>query len=113
MNALFHYNMQCQIAANEAIRLAAQQTMVNAKLSKDSQAYIYLHFIFSQGKATSQQLQALRPPGAERYAVYKSISLYLRNGLIEFEKVGRFGGIYRPAQGVTAEDVGIDLEDKA
>jgi hypothetical protein len=111
MNALFHHNMQQQIAANEAARIAAQQAMVVPDLPKDCLAYPYLHFIFSQGKATSQQLQALRPDDSERFAVYQALSIYIRKGLVSYTKLNRYGGIYQPAEGKTAADVGIDLDD--
>ncbi len=113
MNALFHHNMQQQIAANEASRIQAQQAMLKPVLPKDCMAYPYLHFIFSQGKATSQQLQAMRPAEASRFAVYKALSPFIRKGLITYIKLNRYGGTYQPAEGKTAAEVGIDLDDEA
>lgn len=109
MNALFHHNMQQQIAANEAARIQAQQTAEKSKQTKDSPAYIYLHFIFSNGGASSQQLQARRPAGASKFSVYKALSNHIQLGHIQYTKLNQYGGIYEPVEGVTAAVLGIDL----
>jgi hypothetical protein len=111
MNAILLANMQPVMQNAEFERIKKQQALNAMQPIEGSLDYEYLKIIFKNGAAASKNMREGKP---NVHATLPAVVLkkYVEAGYLTYEsKGGVIGGIYRPAKGVTAQTLNIDLTE--
>jgi len=111
MNAILLANMQFVMRDAEAASAKKAQAINKIKPVEGSVEYQYLTKIFKYGSMLSTKLREGQERCDQTLPTY-CLKKYLENGYVTFDFLGgNRGGIWKPAPGITADMLNIDLTE--